>query len=68
MLNCFVALASFLSQRLGRDERGATAVEYGLMVALIARPKSMMPKTSNSNSGSSNANSTAAAPRSPTRM
>ena len=36
MLNCFVALASFLSQRLGRDERGATAVEYGLMVALIA--------------------------------
>lgn len=36
MLNCFVAVASFLSQRLGRDERGATAVEYGLMVALIA--------------------------------
>jgi len=36
MLNCFVALSSFLSQRLGRDERGATAVEYGLMVALIA--------------------------------
>lgn len=36
MLNCFVALASFLSQRLGRDERGATAVEYGLIVALIA--------------------------------
>src|SRR5690242_4493061 len=36
MLNCFVALASFLSQRLGWDERGATAVEYGLMVALIA--------------------------------
>jgi pilus assembly protein Flp/PilA len=36
MLNYFVALASFLTQRLGRDERGATAVEYGLMVALIA--------------------------------
>jgi len=36
MLNCFVALANFLSQRLGRDERGATAVEYGLIVALIA--------------------------------
>ena len=36
MLNYFVALASFLSQRLGRDERGATAVEYGLIVALIA--------------------------------
>lgn len=36
MLNCFVVLASFVTQRLGRDERGATAVEYGLMVALIA--------------------------------
>lgn len=36
MLNCFMALASFLTQRLGRDERGATAVEYGLIVALIA--------------------------------
>jgi pilus assembly protein Flp/PilA len=36
MLNYFVALASFLSQRLGRDERGATAVEYGMIVALIA--------------------------------
>jgi len=36
MLNCFVALASYLSQRLGRDDRGATAVEYGMMVALIA--------------------------------
>ena len=36
MLNYFVTLASFLTQRLGRDERGATAVEYGLMVALIA--------------------------------
>jgi pilus assembly protein Flp/PilA len=36
MLNYFVALASTLAQRLGRDERGATAVEYGLIVALIA--------------------------------
>jgi len=36
MLNYFVALASTLVQRLNRDERGATAVEYGLMVALIA--------------------------------
>jgi len=36
MLNYFVALAGSLAQRLGRDERGATAVEYGLMVALIA--------------------------------
>jgi pilus assembly protein Flp/PilA len=36
MLNYFVTLASTLAQRLGRDDRGATAVEYGLMVALIA--------------------------------
>jgi len=36
MLNYFVARASTLVQRLNRDERGATAVEYGLMVALIA--------------------------------
>jgi len=36
MLNYSVALTSFLTQRLVRDDRGATAVEYGLMVALIA--------------------------------
>jgi len=36
MLNYFVTLASLLTQRLGRDDRGATAVEYGLIVALIA--------------------------------
>ena len=36
MLNYFVALASALAQRLDRSDRGATAVEYGLMVALIA--------------------------------
>ena len=36
MLKYFVALQSFVATRLGRDDRGATAVEYGLMVALIA--------------------------------
>jgi pilus assembly protein Flp/PilA len=36
MLNYLVALVSTFAQRLGRDDRGATAVEYGLMVALIA--------------------------------
>lgn len=36
MLKCFVALQNFLAQPLSRDDRGATAVEYGLMVALIA--------------------------------
>jgi len=29
-------LITFFQSRLARDERGATAVEYGLMVALIA--------------------------------
>ena len=29
-------LITFFQSRLVRDERGATAVEYGLMVALIA--------------------------------
>ena len=36
MLNYFVALVTALTQRLDRSDRGATAVEYGLMVALIA--------------------------------
>jgi pilus assembly protein Flp/PilA len=36
MCKYYVALVSTFAQRLGRDERGATAVEYGLMVALIA--------------------------------
>jgi pilus assembly protein Flp/PilA len=36
MLKYYVSLASFRPPRLGRDDRGATAVEYGLMVALIA--------------------------------
>jgi pilus assembly protein Flp/PilA len=34
MLNLFVALQTRFAQL--RDERGATAVEYGLLVALIA--------------------------------
>ena len=29
-------MSKFLARFLARDERGATAVEYGLMVALIA--------------------------------
>ena len=29
-------LASFAKDRLNREEKGATAVEYGLMVGLIA--------------------------------
>jgi pilus assembly protein Flp/PilA len=37
MLMLFLAnLQNFLPQRLLRSERGATAVEYGLIVALIA--------------------------------
>jgi len=36
MLKLYVSLQNFVSQPLRRDERGATAVEYGLMVALIA--------------------------------
>jgi pilus assembly protein Flp/PilA len=36
MLNVFVSLQSYLSAVLHRDDRGATAVEYGLLVALIA--------------------------------
>ena len=31
-----VTLASFAKDRLEREEKGATAVEYGLMVGLIA--------------------------------
>ena len=29
-------MSKFLARFIARDERGATAVEYGLMVALIA--------------------------------
>ena len=36
MLKLFVSVTNFLAQPLRRDDRGATAVEYGLMVALIA--------------------------------
>jgi pilus assembly protein Flp/PilA len=36
MLKLYVSLQNYLAQPLRRDERGATAVEYGLMVALIA--------------------------------
>jgi pilus assembly protein Flp/PilA len=32
----FVYITNFLADRLRRDDRGATAVEYGLIVALIA--------------------------------
>ena len=35
MLKLIVTLQSFLATR-DRDDRGATAVEYGLIVALIA--------------------------------
>jgi pilus assembly protein Flp/PilA len=35
MLKLYVSLTNFLAQPMRRDE-GATAVEYGLMVALIA--------------------------------
>lgn len=36
MLKLFVSAVSFLTAPLSRDDRGATAVEYGLIVALIA--------------------------------
>jgi pilus assembly protein Flp/PilA len=36
MLKLFVSAATFLAEPLRRDDRGATAVEYGLIVALIA--------------------------------
>jgi pilus assembly protein Flp/PilA len=36
MLNVFVSASNFLAASLRRDDRGATAVEYGLIVALIA--------------------------------
>lgn len=31
-----VALQQFATERLGRDERGASAVEYAILVAVIA--------------------------------
>ncbi|MGY1913960.1 Flp family type IVb pilin [Blastococcus sp. SYSU DS0973] len=39
MLNVYATIAtltSFVEGRLKRDEKGATAVEYGLLVGLIA--------------------------------
>jgi pilus assembly protein Flp/PilA len=36
MLKSYVHFQNCLTQLLRRDDRGATAVEYGLMVALIA--------------------------------
>jgi pilus assembly protein Flp/PilA len=36
MLKLFVALQTYVTGVLNRDDRGATAVEYGLLVALIA--------------------------------
>ena len=36
MLKLFVSMTNFLAQPMRRDDRGATAVEYGLMVALVA--------------------------------
>lgn len=36
MLKSFVSVANALTASLSRDDRGATAVEYGLIVALIA--------------------------------
>jgi len=36
MLSHLVYVTNFLATRVRRDDRGATAVEYGLLVALIA--------------------------------
>ena len=39
MINAYAAVATFVAfaqERLRRDEKGATAVEYGLIVGLIA--------------------------------
>jgi pilus assembly protein Flp/PilA len=36
LLKAYVALTNFLATSLQRDDRGASAVEYALLVALIA--------------------------------
>jgi pilus assembly protein Flp/PilA len=36
MLSYFAYLTSFLTDRLRRDDRGASLVEYGLLLGLIA--------------------------------
>jgi len=36
MLKLFMSMQNFVKESLRRDDRGATAVEYGLIVGLIA--------------------------------
>jgi pilus assembly protein Flp/PilA len=36
MLAIYATLHTFVTTRFNREEKGATAVEYGIMVALIA--------------------------------
>ncbi len=36
MLKAFASLQNFLAEPLRRDDRGATAVEYGLILVFIA--------------------------------
>lgn len=36
LITFFVTLQNLVTDRIERDEKGATAVEYGLLVALIA--------------------------------
>ena len=36
MLKAYISMQTYMTGLLNRDDRGATAVEYGLMVALIA--------------------------------
>jgi pilus assembly protein Flp/PilA len=36
MLNALMFVCSLVDQRLRRDDRGVTMVEYGLMVAAVA--------------------------------
>jgi pilus assembly protein Flp/PilA len=36
ILRALWSFRTYLAVRLGKDEKGATAVEYGIMIALIA--------------------------------
>jgi len=36
MLKAYISMQTYLTGLLNRDDRGATAVEYGMIVALIA--------------------------------
>ena len=36
MLQFFITLSNLVNDRIERDDKGATMVEYGLMVSLIA--------------------------------